>query len=168
MTCQLQIAHLPPFESLRASTSCRIVQQLFFQPGKPYQSHQFKSAKRYGVSELGSQSVSDKHCQWSDSGPIKNTQFHFNDLDSVLAWWRCGEYSTSGHVVRWGGNSEAGNRFHIASSAGTLLSRCLKVTPIGSISWYFELKAKWVIQFNWVDGPWWSFGRFPVWQSRWW
>ena len=80
-------------------------------------------------------------------------EMHFNDLDSVLAWWRCGKYSTSGHVVRWGGNSEAGNRFHIASSAGTLFSRCLKVTPIGSISWYFEFKAKWVIQFNWVDGP---------------
>ena len=82
MTCQLQIAHLPPFESLTASTSCRIVQQLFFQPGKPYQSHQFKSAKRYGVSELGSQSVSDKHCQWSDSGPIKTVPFS-NKRDSL-------------------------------------------------------------------------------------
>ena len=84
---------------------------------------------------------------------MKNTQFDFNDLDCVLAWWRFGKYSTSGHVVRWGGNSEAGNRFHIASSAGTLLSRCLKFTSIGSISWSFVFKAKWVIQFNWVDGP---------------
>ena len=30
-----------------------------------------KSTKRYGVSELVSESVTDKHCQWSDSGPIK-------------------------------------------------------------------------------------------------
>ena len=30
-----------------------------------------KFAKRYGVSQSVSESVSDKHCQWSDSGPIK-------------------------------------------------------------------------------------------------
>ena len=85
MTCQLQIALLPPYESLTASTSCRIVEQLFFQPGKPYLSHQFKSAKHHGVS--------DKHNQWSDSGPIKSKGcrlFYIFALSASVCfqpWW---------------------------------------------------------------------------------
>ena len=42
-------------------------------------SDKFKAAKRYGVSELVSELVSewvsDKHSQWSDSGPIKTATY---------------------------------------------------------------------------------------------
>ena len=51
------------------------------------------------VSQLGSQSVSDKHCQWSDSGPIKRrikiwcicflmTVFTAHDLSNIAIYFK--------------------------------------------------------------------------------
>ena len=57
-----------------------------------------KFTKRYGVSQWVSEWVTDKHSQWSDSGPIKTLStkipIPFHDPPTVVAacqwwWWWC-------------------------------------------------------------------------------
>ena len=64
-------------KSLTAFTSYRKVTQSFSNPENCYDITRqlasftaIKFTKRYGVSQWVSQSVTDKHSQWSDSGPI--------------------------------------------------------------------------------------------------
>ena len=50
----------------------------FFQPKKAFNCCcDINSTKQESVRELGSESVSDKHSQWSDSGPIKMKKYFF-------------------------------------------------------------------------------------------
>ena len=66
----------PPTKSLTAFTSCRKVTQSFSNPQavttSPGSWHHSKPSSLRNITESVSELVSDKHNQWSDSGPIIN------------------------------------------------------------------------------------------------
>ena len=82
---------LPTWSSL--STSATVTTSTSFELASSHaRVTSIKFTKREWVSQWVSESVSDKHCQWSDSGPIKISLLESSSLGNVpviFTWYNC-------------------------------------------------------------------------------